>query len=148
MTGVTISRGLQRVESADAPSAGVVFSPAALRLLLLAGGGGAVVAASWLGQSAALGGVEPGLARLLQGLALLKGLMVVTGASLILWRFGQPISPRLAFVYLGCLWLSGAASTLIWQLAFLPAAAVGFHLGELTFLFAAWRDHQARAPAR
>ena len=38
-------------------------------------------------------------------------------------------------------WATAGASMLIWQLEFIPIAAVAFHLGELTLLVAAWRDH-------
>lgn len=117
----------------------VPSSAFARRLALLAGMGGAVLLASWLSRA-----VEPTadaeLTRLLQGMAFIKFGLVLMAMAGIGWRLGLPTSNRLAAVYLSCAWVATVATTLLWRLAFIPAASVAFHAAELTFLFVAWKD--------
>lgn len=85
------------------------------------------------------------LARLLRGMAVIKGSIVVAAMAALAWRAGMPLTLRLAAVYLLGIWLMAAATVLIWQLTIIPAAAVGFHAGEFALLLAAWRDRGNRA---
>lgn len=120
-------------------------SPASRRLrlggMLLGGCVLAVVAAAAVGRPEPLLQADPELARLLRGMALIKAAIVVAALAALLWRFGRPLSHGLTGAYLAGAWAAAGASMLIWQLELIPAAAVAFHLGELTLLVAAWRDH-------
>lgn len=111
-----------------------------LRTVLVAGCVAAVALAGWIGNTMAGPGSDPELALLLRGIGAIKGGLALIGAGLLLWRFGHPVSGRIAAVYLGSTWLAAAASMLVWQQAIVPAAAVLFHAGELTFLACAWFD--------
>ncbi len=120
-------------------------SPASRRLrlggMLLGGCVLAVIAAAAVGRPEPLLQADPELAHLLRGMALIKAAIVVATLAALLWRFGQPLSNGLTGAYLLGAWAAAGASMLIWQLEFLPTAAVTFHLGELALLVAAWRDH-------
>jgi hypothetical protein len=54
-------------------------------------------------------------------------------------------SPTSSSAYLVGAWLSAGATTLVWQLSFIPLAALTFHASEFTLLLVAWRDHQSKA---
>lgn len=112
----------------------------ALRAGLLFGCAAAVGAAAWLGNPQASLEADVELAHLLRGMALIKAAICGLAIGALLWRFGRPMSRRLAAAYLLGAWLMAGASTLIWQLTFIPAAAFAFHGGEFTLLIAAWRD--------
>lgn len=120
---------------------------AVLRATLLAGCAASVAAAAWVGRPESVLATDPELARLLRGMALIKAMMVATALALLLWRFGRPISSAYAGAYMAGAWLAAAGSMGIWQLTHIPAAAIGFHVGEIAFLVLAWRDWNA-APAR
>ena len=127
-------------------------SPSELRTLLLAGCVVAAAAALWLGEPAAYLAAEPGLVVLLRSMAAIKACIVVAAVGVLLWRLGHAVPGRTAAAYLVGSWLIAGATTLVWQLSFIPLAAVVFHAGELLLLFTAWRDRgadesRARAPA-
>lgn len=106
--------------------------------------------ALWFGNPAAYLAADPELARLLRGMALIKAGLVVGAIALLLWRLRRPVTVRTTCVYLIGTWWMAGASMLIWQLTLIPLAAITFHVGELSMLVAAWRDHgqsSARAPA-
>jgi len=118
------------------------------RVLVLAGCACAVAMAAWLGDPAQRLAADPELARLLRGMALIKGLLALGAVSLVTWRFGRPVAPGVAVVYVvGCWWLA-AAAMLVWQLTVIPFAALGFHAAEISMLVVAWREHRWRTPAR
>jgi hypothetical protein len=112
----------------------------ALRCALLVGCVCAVALAAIAGTPEHYLVDDPGLARLLRGMAIIKALIVVAGIALLLWRFGRPLTPGMAGIYLGGAWVGSGASMLIWQLTLIPLAAVAFHVALLSFLLAAWRD--------
>ncbi len=87
---------------------------------------------------------EADLARLLRGMALIKGAMAVAGFALVWWRLGFALPRSVAGLYGASVCLASATSVLIWQLQ-LVAPALAFHLGELLFLVALWRDHRSAA---
>ncbi|MGB5810156.1 MAG: hypothetical protein WBG86_06475 [Polyangiales bacterium] len=120
-------------------------SPASRRLrlggMLLGGCVFAVLAAAAVGHPEPLLQADPELARLLRGMALLKAAIVVAALAALLWRFGQPLSNGLTVAYLAGASAAAGACMLIWQLEVTPTAVFTFHLGELTLLVAAWRDH-------
>ncbi len=103
---------------------------------------GSVVAAvvTWLVASGVGQAAEPELAVLLRGMAAIKGLLALAAAGLVWWRLGQPVSRRAAVVYVACSWALFAATVLIWQLAFILAAAVLFHAAALVGLVVAMRE--------
>jgi hypothetical protein len=123
-----------------------VARPLVLRSALFLGCAGAVALGLWLGSPQAFVAADPDLARLLRGMALIKASIVVATLSVVAWRLGHPVSPRLTAVYLGGAWAVALASTLIWQLTHVPLAALGFHGAELAMLVAAFGD--GRGPLR
>ena len=103
---------------------------------------GSVVAAgvTWLATSGVGQAAEPELAVLLRGMAAIKGLLAVSSAGLVWWRLGQPVSVCAAAAYIACTWVLFIATVLIWQLAFILAAAVLFHAAGLVGLIVAMRE--------
>ncbi len=83
---------------------------------------------------------EPDLARLLQGMALLKASFVVAALAALTWRLGWSIRPATAALYLFSTWTAAAATTMIWSLDRLVLASLLFHLALLTALVVALRD--------
>jgi hypothetical protein len=83
---------------------------------------------------------DAGLVRLMRGMALIKGAIVLGASAVLAWRIGRPISAGLLAGYLGGAWAMAFATTLIWQLAAIAPSAIAFHAGELTLLALAWRD--------
>ena len=78
-------------------------------------------------------------------MAAIKAVIVLAAAAVLFWRFGHPVLQRTAAAYLVGAWLSAGATMLVWQLSFIPLAAVTFHASEFTLLFVAWRDHPSKA---
>lgn len=88
---------------------------------------------------------DPELARLLRGMAPLKGPMVVATIAILLWRFGHSIAPRIAATYVVSAGLMAAAAAMIWQLTALLPAAAACHAG----LIVAWRaDDDLPVPSK
>ncbi len=84
--------------------------------------------------------VEPELAVLLRGMAAIKGLLAVAAASLAWWRLGLPVRVQAAAAYIACVWVLFAGTALIWQLAFIVAAAIVFHAALFFGLILALRE--------
>ena len=126
-----------------APSARDGMRPASMRTLLLAGCLASAAAAGWLADPAPVLQADTELARLLRGMALIKGALMLAAVGVLLWRFGRPTTPRTAGAYLAGAWMLCGASLLIWQLSAIPFAALLFHAGVLLLLVAAWRDRSA-----
>lgn len=119
------------------------WSPGALRMLLLAGCLASVAVAAWLGEPSAYLRADRELAFLLRGMAAIKACIVMAAVGVLLWRFGRAVAQRTAVAYLVGSCLIAGATTFVWQLSFIPLAALVFHFGEFMLLFVAWRDHQA-----
>jgi hypothetical protein len=139
------------VLGATATQPAAMSHPAALRSLLLAGCIASAAITAWLGEPAAFMQADAELAHLLRGMAAIKGVIVLAAVGVLLWRFGQPVPRRTAIAYVLGAWLIAGATTLVWQLSFVPLAALAFHAGEFTLLITAWRDHHGgslRVPAR
>ncbi len=100
----------------------------------------AVAAGLWLGGMAAPFAIEPDLARLLKAMGLIKAAMVAAALAAVLWRFAWPVSSRIAAGYLAGASLAAGASVLILQLAWIPTAALVFHLGAGLMIVAAFFD--------
>lgn len=122
-----------------APTLAAPFITAVLRAVLVAGSV-ATAAVAWWAASGSVGPVEPGLAPLLRGMAVLKGFLAVAAGGVVWWRLGQPVDVRAAAAYIACVSGLCAGSALIWQVAFVPAAALLYHLAGLAALVLAWRE--------
>ena len=110
-----------------------------MRAALVVGSVAAVVVA-WRAASGIGHATEPDLAVLLRGMAAIKGLLALAAAGVVWWRLGQPVSSRVATAYVSCVCVLFASIVLIWQLAFILAAAVLFHAAGLVGLVVALRE--------
>lgn len=141
MSSITLNRG-----TAYAHGGALLPTVSSPRTLLLLGTALALVAAAALGDPRPMIAADPDLARLLRGMALIKGVLVLAALGILLWRFGRPLESAHLMAYLFGAWLTSAATVLIWQLSHIVPAAIVFHAGELLLLLTAWRDgHRPRA---
>lgn len=131
-----------KLGSNPASAANPAFGPGVLRAMLLAGCALAVALAASLGDPASYLVADPQLARLLRGMALIKGAIALAAAGALWWRLKWPISGRMAAAYLAGGSLLAGASMMVWQLTMIPLAAIGFHAVEISLLCVAWRDHR------
>lgn len=115
-----------------------------LRLLLIGGALLAAAAAYLVGDPTAYLQADPKLGVLLRGMAVIKAMFSLAAMAALWWRFGRPIAPATAAVYLLATWMTAGASVLVWQLWHIGLGAVTFHAGELTLLLVAWREHRAQ----
>jgi hypothetical protein len=58
----------------------------------------------------------------------------------VFWRFGWSISKPAALTYIVGSGVLAGSTMLIWQLSFIPLAAVLFHAAGLCMLVVCWRD--------
>jgi hypothetical protein len=116
-----------------------IVGPAILRGLMVAVCIAAAAIAWRVGDPTAALLVDPELARLLRGMAVLKGLMVAASIVVLAWRFGHPIAPPVAAAYLAGVGLMAASALMIWQLSALLPAAAAFHAGLCVAPIVAWR---------
>lgn len=135
MSSITLDRGNARTHSGVALPA--IASP---RTLLLLGTALALTVAAALGDPRPMLAADPDLARLLRGMALIKGVLVLAAVGVLWWRFRQPLAAGHGTAYLVGAWLAAGATMLIWQLSLIVPAALAFHAGELLLLLTAWRD--------
>jgi len=112
------------------------------RVLLAVGALACMAMAAALGRPEAMLQADPELARLLRGMALIKAIIVLGVAALLWWRFAAPLPRGDAVACVVATALAAGASMLIWQLTWLPAAAMVFHAGGATLLWMAWREHR------
>ena len=120
------------------------WSPSTLQSLLLAGNIASVAVAAWFGEPSTYLRADPELAFLLRGMAAIKACIVLAAIGVVFWRLGQAVPKRTASAYLVGSWLLAGATTLVWQLSFIPLAALVFHAAEFLLLFVAWRDREAK----
>lgn len=111
-----------------------------LRLALMAGLVLSMAIAAVVSVPLASSAVEPELILLLRGMALIKAAIALAALALSLWRLGRPVSGRVALGYFSGVWSLAGATVLIWQLSFIPAAAIIFHAGMFGLLALAWRE--------
>jgi len=83
---------------------------------------------------------DPGLARLLRGMALIKGMIAIAAASAVYWRLALPASGTVAALYVISSSVLMGSSMLIWQLSHIGPAALLFHGAALSMLVVAWRE--------
>lgn len=137
----------------DAAYRGVLTSTgaghqAAWRIALIAACVLSVGIAASVGHPAGYLEADPALAHLLRGMALIKGLIVLGAAAAALWRHGWAISPRLAVLYALAVSTMAGSTMLIWQLTFIPLAALLFHVAMIGMVFLGWRDRLERSEAQ
>lgn len=117
-------------------------SPILLRSLLLLMCIASATLTAWLGDPTPSLLADAELARLLRGMAAIKAIIVLATIGVIFWRFGLSISKHTAATYMLSAGFMASASMLIWQLSFIPLAALMFHIGMFGVIFTAWRDTQ------
>jgi hypothetical protein len=111
-----------------------------LRSGLIAGCALALGIAVWMGDPSGYLQADPALARLLRGMALIKGMLALGAVGAVFWRFAWPVGTFGAAVYLlGSCALVGS-TMLIWQLSHIVLAAVLFHGAALGLLVYGWRE--------
>ncbi len=96
--------------------------------------------AAWVGDPAHYLHADPALARLLRAMAIIKGMIAIAAAGAVFWRLGRPVSMATAASYLLGIWVISGSSMLIWQLSYIVAAAVLFHVAAVTLLVVSWRE--------
>jgi hypothetical protein len=130
--------------SLQEPAPAVLRNPSTgrLRAILVIGCALAVAAAAWLGNPDLYHGSDAGLARLLRGMGAIKGVIALGVVAVLSWRFRHPIAARAAAAYITGTWLLAAASILILQLSFIPAASGLFWAGVIVILAGAWSDRR------
>lgn len=98
------------------------------------------VVATMRGVHADAAFVDPDLATLLHGMAILKAAATLGAMAVLWWRFERPIAPRIALAGLLAIGLMAGASVLIWHLDHLLPAAIAFHAGLFALPWLALRD--------
>jgi hypothetical protein len=116
-----------------------------LRSGLVLGCAIAIGIAAWVGDPSGYLQTDPALARLLRGMALIKGLIAIAAVGAVFWRLGWPVSRRGAAAYLASSWVLTGSTMIIWQLSFIVPAALLFHAAALTMLLVSWRERDAGA---
>jgi hypothetical protein len=111
-----------------------------LRTALMAGCAIAIGIVGLLSDPSGFTRADPDLARLMRGMALIKGVIAIAIVATIWWRFGCPVFKSVAAGYLLGSWILVGSTTLIWQLWWIPLAAILFHAAALSMLFVSWRE--------
>jgi hypothetical protein len=100
----------------------------------------AVGIAAWLGDPSGYLHADPALARLLRGMALIKGMIALAAVSAVFWRLTWSVSKPVAASYLIASWAITGSTMLIWQLSYIVPAALLFHAAALSLLLVSWRE--------
>ena len=111
-----------------------------LNAALIAGCAIAIGIAGYVGDPIGFTQADPALARLLRGMALIKGVIATAIVAAVWWRFGRPVSTMAAPIYLLGSWILMGSTMLIWQLSWIPLAAILFHAAALSMLLASLRE--------
>jgi len=133
--------GRNRRLGADGPATAAASTVVALlRGGLVSGCAIAIGTAAWLGHPADYLNADPALARLLRGMALIKGVIALAIVGAVFWRLAWPVAKRAGAAYLLCSWAVAGSTMLIWQLSYIVPAAVLFHAAALSLLWVGWRE--------
>ncbi|MFN0024349.1 MAG: hypothetical protein ACKVS5_10665 [Parvularculaceae bacterium] len=125
------------------PLAGISFLPArlsAIRLLILAMAAGLGLAVSLAAEPSAGAGADPDLVRLMQAMAILKGLIACALIAAMGWRLTMPTSPARLALYLIAAASMTAGIGLMWRMSHLAEAAVLLHAGLFGAIVLLLRD--------
>jgi hypothetical protein len=125
---------------AQSVSTGTTTQIVPLRAALICGCALAIGVATWAGDPSAYLQADPALARLLRGMALIKGMLAVGAVAAVYWRLAWPISSLVAATYVISAAAMAGSAALIWQLSYIPPAALLFHLAALCMLMVGWRE--------
>ena len=111
-----------------------------LRLAFLGACALAAAAAILYAGTGGIQSVDPDLAKLLKGMAIIKTVILLAAGAAIWWRLGSPIRRAFAagYIIFGAAGIAGAA--LVWNMAGLGLAPFLFDGGLLGFLILALRD--------
>jgi hypothetical protein len=120
------------------------MSPALARtvfLLILAGAGVAGFAPDYGTAAAhALAAADPGLTRVLRGMAIIKSAMAAGAAAAVVWRLGAPISATRVAAYALAGATMAAGPGLIWTMMNIATGALLLHAGLAATAILLWRD--------
>ena len=130
--------GGNATRSAGAPA--VVGHAAVWRSAILAACVLAVALAARVGHPAAYLEADPALAHLLRGMALIKAFIVLGAVGAVLWRCGWVLSTPVGVGYAAGTSVMVGSTMLIWQLSYIPGAALLFHVAALGMLYLGWRE--------
>jgi hypothetical protein len=111
-----------------------------LRGGLVSGCAIAIGIAAWLGDPSAYFNADPALARLLRGMALIKGMIALAIVCAVFWRLAWPVTKTAGAAYLLSSWAVAASTMLLWQLSYIVPAALLFHVAALFLLWLRWRE--------
>ena len=131
------NHGLGAYRSASAAPSTVV---SLLRGGLVSGCAMTIGIAAWLGDPVDYLRADPALARLLRGMALIKGMIAIAVVGAVFWRLAWPVSRTAGAAYLFCSWAVVGSTMLIWQLSYIVPAALLFHVAALSLLLVSWRE--------
>ena len=126
---------------------GVARTALLLRCALLLGCLLAIGLAVGWGDPSGFLTADPALARLLRGMALIKGLIAMAAVAAVFWRLARPVSWIAGAAYLVGCWALAGATLMIWQLSHIIVAALMFHAAAVALALVSWRDGMPRAVA-
>jgi hypothetical protein len=132
-----LTSGFAANRSAAAPASTAV---SLLRIGLIVGCASSIGIAVWLGDPSGYLHADPALARLLRGMALIKGMIAIAAVGAVFWRLAWPVSKIGAAAYLISSWAIAGSTMLIWQLSYIVPAALLFHAAALSLLLVSWRE--------
>jgi hypothetical protein len=108
-----------------------------LRICLIVACAVAVGAAFDVGNPTGYLQADIALAHLLRGMAVIKSTIVLAAVGAVWWRLSWVVSRAAAVTYIAVL---AGSTMLIWQLTWIPLAAVVFHGAALGMLIVGWRE--------
>jgi hypothetical protein len=100
----------------------------------------AIGIAAWVGDPSLGLQSDPALARVLRGMALIKGSITIAVVGAVFWRLARPVPRMTGATYLVGSWMLAGSSMLIWTLSYIVPAALLFHAAALSLLWVSWRE--------
>lgn len=85
---------------------------------------------------------DPGLARVMHFMVMVKGLILAAATALVLWRLGRATGASSALAYAAGLGMSAAGLVWLWGLTTILVGVLLFYGGLLTVFLTATRDRQ------
>ncbi len=113
-----------------------------LRGGLVSGCAMAIGVAAWLGDPADYLNADPALARLLRGMAVIKGMIAIAVLCAVFRRLAWPVSKTAGAAYLLSCWALAGSTMLVWQLAYIVPAGLLFHVAAVSLLWVSWRERK------
>jgi hypothetical protein len=111
-----------------------------LRTITVAACALSIGVAGWIGDPSGYLETDLALAHLLRAMAVIKGMVALAALGAVLWRFGWPVSKPVSFGYVAGSSVLAGSTMLIWQLSYIPLAAVLFHAAAACMLIIGWRE--------